>query len=109
MGGYKVSEDGGAFKLPCFDRTSEDWMLEVKMFSTMYPQGDEGNVRCQYNTRFLSSDKLGHTVCIYSWCLQLLFSVFILQMIVILLHLPEARGGEPIMAEAWRQQGSSSL
>ena len=52
------------------------------MFSTMYPQGDEGNVRCQYDTRFLSSDKLGHTVCIYSWCLQLLFSVIILQMIV---------------------------
>ena len=103
MGGYKVSEDGRAFKLPCFDRTSEDWMLEFKMFSTIYPQEDEGNVR------FLSSDKLGHTVCIYSWCLQLLFSVFILQMIVILLHLPEARGGEPIMAEAWRQQGSPSL
>ena len=57
-------------------------MLEVKMFSTMYLQGDEGNFRCQYNTRFLSSDKLGHTVCIYSWCLQLLFSVIILQMIV---------------------------
>ena len=66
--------------MPCFDRTSEDWMLEVKMFSTMYPQGDEGNVRCQYNTRFLSSDKLA--VCIYSRCLQLLFSVIILQMIV---------------------------
>ena len=82
MGGYKVSEDGGAFKLPCFDRTSEDWMLEVKMFSTIYPQEDEGNVRCQYKTRFLSSDKLGHTVCIYSWCLQLLFSVIILQRIV---------------------------
>ena len=105
----EVSEDGGAFKLPCFDRTSDDWMLEVKMLSIMYPQGDGGNFRCQYDTRFLSSDKLGHTVCIYSWCLQLLFSVFILQMIVILLHLPEACGGEPIMAEAWRQQGSSSL
>ena len=65
MGGYKVSEDGGAFKLPCFDRTSEDWMLEVKMLSTMYPQGDKGNVRCQYDTRFLPSDKLGNTVCIY--------------------------------------------
>ena len=24
-----------------------------------------------------------------------------------LLNLPEARGGEPIMADAWRQQGSS--
>ena len=84
-GGYKVSEDGGAFKLPCFERTLEDWMLEVKMFSTMYPQGDKGNVRCQYNTRFLSSDKLCHTVCIHSWCLQLLFSVTILQMIVIYL------------------------
>ena len=80
-----MSEDGGAFKLPCFDRTSEDWMLEVKMFSTMYPQGDEGNFRCQYNTWFLSSDRLGHTACIYSWCLQLLFSVFILHMIVIYL------------------------
>ena len=57
-------------------------MLEVKMFSTIYPQGDEGNVRCQYDTRFLSSDKLGHTVCIYGWCLQLLYSVIILQMIV---------------------------
>ena len=77
-----VSDHRGAFKLPCFDRTSEDWMLEVNMFSTMYPQGDEGNFRCQYNTRFLSSDKLGHTVCIYSRCLQLLFSVIILQMIV---------------------------
>ena len=52
------------------------------MFSTMYPQGDGGNFRCQYDTRFLSSDKLGHTVCIYSRCLQLLFSVIILQMIV---------------------------
>ena len=26
-----------------------------------------------------------------------------------LLNLPEARGGEPIMADTWGQQGSSSL
>ena len=62
MGVYKVSKDGGSFKLPYIDRMSEEWMLEVKMFSTMYQQGDNGNVRCQYDTRFLSSDKLGHTV-----------------------------------------------
>ena len=66
VGVYKVSKDGGSFKLPYIDRMSEEWMLEVKMFSTMYPQGVNGNVRCQYDTRFLSSDKLGHTVFDYS-------------------------------------------
>ena len=102
MGGYKVSEDGGAFKLPCFDRTSEDGMLEVKMFSTMYPEGYEGNFRCQYNTRFLSSDKLGHTVFVFTAGNYFADDLD-------LLHLSEARGGEPIMADALRQQGSSSL
>ena len=65
MGVYKVSKDGGSFKLPYIDRMSEEWMLEVKMFSIMYQQGDNENVRCQYDTRFLSSDKLGHTVFNY--------------------------------------------
>ena len=63
VGVYKVSKDGGSFKLPYIDRMSEEWMLEVKMFSTMYQQGDNG--RCQYDTRFLSSDKLSHTVFDY--------------------------------------------
>ena len=58
VGVYKVSKDGGSFKLPYIDRMSEEWMLEVKMFSTMYQQGDNENVRCQYDTRFLLSDKL---------------------------------------------------
>ena len=66
VGVYKVSKDGGSFKLPYIDRMSEEWMLEDKMFSTMYQQGDNGNVRCQYDTRFLSSDKLGHAVFNYS-------------------------------------------
>ena len=65
VGVHKMSKDGGSFKLPYIDRMSEEWMLEDKMFSTMYQQGDNGNVRCQYDTRFLSSDKLGHTVFNY--------------------------------------------
>ena len=78
-----MSEDGGAFKLPCFDRTSEDWMLEVKIFSTIYLQGDEGNLYLQlvspatFQCNYFADD-------------------------CDLLHLPEARGGEPIMADAWR-------
>ena len=78
VGVYKVSKDGGSFKLPYIDRMSEEWMLEDKMFSTMYQQGDNGNVRCQYDTRFLSSDKLGHTVCIADG----VSSYFIIQIVV---------------------------
>ena len=66
VGVYKAPKDGGSFKLPYIDRMSEEWMLDVKMFSTMCQQGDNGNVRCQYDTRFLSSDKLGHMAFNYS-------------------------------------------
>ena len=61
---YKVSEDGGSFRLPGLDELPVKWILEVKTFSTMYPKGDYGNIRSM-DTRFFSCDILGHTVCTY--------------------------------------------
>ena len=50
---YKVSEDGGSFRLAGLDEFPGKWMLEVKTFSTMYPEGDYGNIRCKYGHQLL--------------------------------------------------------
>ena len=50
---YKVSEDGGSFRLPGLDELPGKWMLEVKTFSTMFPDGDYGNIRCKYGHQVL--------------------------------------------------------
>ena len=42
---YKVSEDGGSFRLPCLNELPGKWMLEVKAFSTIYPERDYGKMR----------------------------------------------------------------
>ena len=50
---YKVSEDGGSFRLPGLDELPGKSMQEVKTFSTMYPEGDYGNIRCKYGHQVL--------------------------------------------------------
>ena len=50
---YKVSEDGGSFRLLGLDELPGKWMLEMKTFSTMYPEGDYGNMRCKYGNQVL--------------------------------------------------------
>ena len=50
---YKVSEDGGSFRLPCLNELPGKRMLEVKTFSTMYPEGDYRNMRYIYGYHVL--------------------------------------------------------
>ena len=45
---YKVSEDGGSFRLPGLGELPGKWVQELKTFSTMYPEEDYGNMRCKY-------------------------------------------------------------
>ena len=42
---YKVSEDGGSFRLPCLNELPGKWIIEVKAFSTIYPEMDYGKMR----------------------------------------------------------------
>ena len=50
---YNVSEDGGSFRLPGLDELPGKWMLEVEIFSTMYPEGDYRSIRCKYRHQVL--------------------------------------------------------
>ena len=50
---YKVSEDGGSFRLPGLDELPRNWILKVKTFSTMYPEGDFGTMRYKYGHQVL--------------------------------------------------------
>ena len=50
---HTVSEDGGSFRLLGLDELLGKWMLEMKTFSTMYPEGDYGNIRCKYGHQVL--------------------------------------------------------
>ena len=49
---YTVSEDGGSFRLLGLELLGK-WMLEMKTFSTMYPEGEYGNIRCNYGHQVL--------------------------------------------------------
>ena len=62
MNMYKVSEDGGSFRLPGLEKLSWKWLLEVKTFSTIYPEGYYFNMRGKYDTRFFLCDILCHKV-----------------------------------------------
>ena len=53
MNVYKVSENGGSFRLLGLDELLGKWMLEMKTFSTMYLEGDYGNMRCKYGHQVL--------------------------------------------------------
>ena len=66
-------------------------MLEVKTFSTVYPQGDVGITRCHYETRLFKSNKLGHAVCI-KYGVSSYFIVYLVVDDCDLLHQLEARG-----------------
>ena len=61
MNVYKVSEDGGSFRLPGLEKLPWKWLLEVKTFSTIYPEGYYLNMRGKYDTRFFSCDIVCHT------------------------------------------------
>ena len=50
---YTVSEDGGSFRMLGLDELLGKWMLEMKTLSTMYPEGDYGNIRCKYGHQVL--------------------------------------------------------
>ena len=50
---YTVSEDGGSFRLLGLDKLLWKWMLEMKTFSTMYLEGDYGNMRWKYGHQVL--------------------------------------------------------
>ena len=53
MDAYKVSEDGGSFRLLGLDEFPRKWMLGMKTLSTMYPDGNYGNMRCKYGHQVL--------------------------------------------------------
>ena len=57
-------KNAGSLRLQCLDELPGEWMLAVKTFSTMDPEGDVRDRRCKYDTRLFKSDKLGHAVCI---------------------------------------------
>ena len=48
-----VFEDGGFLRLLGLDELLGKWMLEMKTLSTMYPEGDYGNIRCKYGHQVL--------------------------------------------------------
>ena len=50
---YNVSEDAGSLRLPGLDELPGKWILEMKTFSTMYTEGDYGNMRCKYGHQVL--------------------------------------------------------
>ena len=50
---YKVSEDGGSFRVLGLDELPRKWMLGMKTLSTMYPEGNYGNMRCKYGHQVL--------------------------------------------------------